>query len=648
MAINILKKTVITLAIYLIIIFGILLLQFTDGSGFFLSIDGLKISGSERINDRTGEKTPELPVFISTKGINFFVDDKNPLTAVTAEDETIQIQPLSYTKEEKCFSITFEHGVSLSFFPVEVNNRSASADGKGGGVIISAGIPAGIREIRLGYRLAAGVRFDTVMDSVVLRADRELFSFSGTSFDVGRGETLPPEVSHISIRAEHPVIVYKEFTPVQDVRIEDIDADPAASEETYLGKVRGFFATIPPLYRAAANAGTLSEPLLAAYVAESGRAGNYQQAVNAISRSFIDGSNRSHLTSVYIDNLERNWAARETRANAELGAYNEAFSARNPVVFEKKSLIRFLIEHDKTGDFPALLTLAEEAANSGALTARQAAGVLELTVERTMLPESMPTVGENTVQLCEKKIRERLHYTRRSAGQTAAQSEAQSGSSLYVTEDDKTVETRPTLETAGILYRYGAAAAKTEWRAVGRLLASTVLDRTAGTNTVPETFTLPGIQNEESQGANAAASGAALAPGDIYPLLEPVQSWYPHLVCVYPGRSVWTCAESIEITEPERRIIEITARFPVGSTHYMVVTGVPRFARIQIYEIDFRTDPKFESYNSSGYRYHADTRTLFLKMRHRSEYETVRLFIAPPEGGRNESASAPTEPPAES
>ena len=43
--------------------------------------------------------------------------------------------------------------------------------------------------------------------------------------------------------------------------------------------------------------------------------------------------------------------------------------------------------------------------------------------------------------------------------------------------------------------------------------------------------------------------------------------------------------------------------------------------------MDFHPDPSFESYNSSGYRYNEDTGTLYLKMRHKAEYEDVTLYF---------------------
>ena len=47
---------------------------------------------------------------------------------------------------------------------------------------------------------------------------------------------------------------------------------------------------------------------------------------------------------------------------------------------------------------------------------------------------------------------------------------------------------------------------------------------------------------------------------------------------------------------------------------------------LEIYGMKFRTDPRFESYNSSGYVYNARTKTLFLKYRHKAETEIIKLI----------------------
>ena len=69
----------------------------------------------------------------------------------------------------------------------------------------------------------------------------------------------------------------------------------------------------------------------------------------------------------------------------------------------------------------------------------------------------------------------------------------------------------------------------------------------------------------------------------------------------------------------------------------------------------FRTDPRFETYNSSGYIFKKSTDTLLLKSRHKKRFETVKLIYntpAPaaetsaPAAAATETSSAPASEPA--
>ena len=81
-----------------------------------------------------------------------------------------------------------------------------------------------------------------------------------------------------------------------------------------------------------------------------------------------------------------------------------------------------------------------------------------------------------------------------------------------------------------------------------------------------------------------------------------------------------------EHSKDEEETITLETKFPQGATHYMILNNIEPFKSIEIYGMKFRTDPRFETYNSSGYVYNARTKTLFLKYRHKSETEIVKLI----------------------
>ena len=72
--------------------------------------------------------------------------------------------------------------------------------------------------------------------------------------------------------------------------------------------------------------------------------------------------------------------------------------------------------------------------------------------------------------------------------------------------------------------------------------------------------------------------------------------------------------------------MNIDVTFLADETHFMIIRGIPSFSRMQLYNIDFRTDPQFERYDSSGWSYNSQEQTLVLKMRHRDQVERIRII----------------------
>ena len=61
-------------------------------------------------------------------------------------------------------------------------------------------------------------------------------------------------------------------------------------------------------------------------------------------------------------------------------------------------------------------------------------------------------------------------------------------------------------------------------------------------------------------------------------------------------------------------------------THYAIIRGVRPFISIQIHGRDWRSDPQFERYESSGWVYYQQEQVLILKLRHFSATENMRII----------------------
>ena len=131
------------------------------------------------------------------------------------------------------------------------------------------------------------------------------------------------------------------------------------------------------------------------------------------------------------------------------------------------------------------------------------------------------------------------------------------------------------------------------------------------------------IQSAEQLNLETAAS--------LYSMFVPENKFYPHIELLSDNNDgiiwAWTIAESMTYTKNNDSTIIIRAKFPQNEVHHMIIRGIKKFSAIDIYGIAYRTDPRFESYNSSGYVFENDTESLLLKDRQRSAEEEINLYF---------------------
>ena len=227
---------------------------------------------------------------------------------------------------------------------------------------------------------------------------------------------------------------------------------------------------------------------------------------------------------------------------------------------------------------------------------------------------------EDLLPLCEKKITESLLLI---------------NEGLYLSNNGTYIDSAASLTSAQILMRYGAVQSSV-WQSVARMLITSLLRYSGESAGLPIGFTITGSKSTQLE--ITADDSGMLDAGTLYPLLKPDNSWYPHAQSLAlqaeAGIWAWTCAQSIEVLENTSKTLVLRIRFPEGQSHYLTLHGIRSFYRIEMYGIPFRSDARFEMYNSSGYAYNAGSKILYLKMRHKSEYETIRLSLG----------SAPQEP----
>jgi len=122
----------------------------------------------------------------------------------------------------------------------------------------------------------------------------------------------------------------------------------------------------------------------------------------------------------------------------------------------------------------------------------------------------------------------------------------------------------------------------------------------------------------------SALTNAGPGAGNLYSNLRPSE-YYPKALWLDNGLWTWTASPSVKSSWSEGNLT-IAFSFPVNTTHYTIIRGVRPFLRIQIHGTDWRTDSQFEQYDSSGWIYYQQEQVLILKLRHRLQVENIRVI----------------------
>jgi hypothetical protein len=113
----------------------------------------------------------------------------------------------------------------------------------------------------------------------------------------------------------------------------------------------------------------------------------------------------------------------------------------------------------------------------------------------------------------------------------------------------------------------------------------------------------------------------------IYLSLNPRGRFTPHtqLLAELPDGPlwVWTVAETVTYSTDALRRVTITINYPEAQIHHLFIHGLPPFSTVEIQGTPWSSDPRFETYNASGYTYDGESRTLLLRIRQRTPTEIV-------------------------
>ena len=401
-----------------------------------------------------------------------------------------------------------------------------------------------------------------------------------------------------------------------------------ASAESYTAALNSFSSAVVHAGTQALSSKRITEKTLIAYIAEMGQRGKFAGTMETAPAQTLARNVRTYLSNPFYDNVQETHVGLIADDAKKRERYAALITDNSLEIFEQDGLIPFLTDRGSRRSIEGLFRLIEKM-DVAQLNARQAAGVLEVWLDCTHYYPERKTLFEDLLPVCEKKITDALLLI---------------DEGLYLSNDGTYIDSVAALASARILMRYGTEQSSV-WQSVARMLVTSLLRYSGESAGLPVGFTVTG--SKSTQLVITADDSDVLDAGTLYPLLKPDNSWYPHAQSLAlqaeAGIWAWTCAQNIEVLENTSKTLVLRIRFPEGQSHYLTLHGIRPFYRIEMYGIPFRSDARFEMYNSSGYAYNAGSKTLYLKMRHKSEYETIRLLLG---SAPQESASVRPAPPA--
>ncbi len=555
-----------------------------------------------------GETLPLLPLHVVSNGLDLYISEQNPVYAVDESDSVSALRVLAYQfyEAEARFSVHCSDDVVISFF----SERRGDIDS----LMVEAVLPAGIKRVLLPWKITQNAGIERADGKIFVRSGKKQYTFTGSfGFDSDRENTAAQlEGPHLVLAKAQPFASYKTYLPLEELDITTIPSMVQASAESYTAALNTFSSAVIHAGTQALSSKQITEKTLTAYIAEMGQRGKFAGAMEAAPVQTLARNLRTYLSNPFYDNVQGTHVGLAADDAKKRELYAALIADNSLEIFEQDCLIPFLTDRGTKRSIEGLFRLIEKM-DAAQLNARQAAGVLEVWLDCTHYYLERKALFEDLLPACEKKITDALLLI---------------DEGLFLSNDGTYIDSAVALTSARILMRYGIEQSQV-WQSVARMLITSLLRYSGESAVLPIGFTITG--SKSTQLVITADDSGMLDAGILYPLLMPDNSWYPHVQSLAlqaeAGIWAWTCAQNIEVLENTSKTLVLRIRFPEGQSHYLTLHGIRPFYRIEMYGIPFRSDVRFEMYNSSGYTYNAGSKILYLKMRHKSEYETIRLLL---------------------
>ncbi|MDR1587271.1 MAG: hypothetical protein LBS57_07440 [Treponema sp.] len=584
------------LALYCAVFTVLALLQFTKRGNFTQRIGFMVISGQYRqIGEGERAKPNEYPlsggVSVYFGGLEFMLknrDDGDDFVLVKAGGGQEEALPEYLVFSEDTAKFLLPGGSEITF-----TTRYAGGAPE---IRIDGNFTEGFSGLELPFKPQRSARIRETSDGQInIYHDGFYYTFSRSV----QGE----EKGVLSLKAESPLVSYRAIPEEKSFSPADYIVEQAGSPRSFNDAFAKWRDQNFSLWNRSISTQN-DEDAVVAYACEAVRRGSYKAAVAAVSSAFLSGSRRSYVSSVYLGGMDpglRSFTAAERekiiRLSRLINEKSLEFLKESHVFefFAVRGLINFI------DDGVELIRSIDPATLSPDLGPAIFEGCQDLKQWRPHGDNPFERLVDQACYVISEGVhRDENRVLVFRGGSADVEFNIRLGESL-----------RSWAEESG----------NDDWAALGRSLILSVLSFGDGSGSVPQTLVL------SDAGKFSEAPGTRLSAARLYRILGSGE-YRPRAAVIGSGVNgiwAWTAASAVSAAQ-DGNVLDISVSFPMGETHHMMIRGVRPFTKIQLYNIDYRTDPQFERYDSSGWVYSSPDQILVLKMKHRAAVEHIRIF----------------------
>ena len=558
------RKFFLLTIVYCAVILGIFMLQFRHERILNKNAGSLRLTLYE--NAAPGQEAVLVNNFqVAYKGIVFSGDNRRSVTEIAADGTRIPAVLENYNIEDNVLDLTFKSGSKVSFTSV--------SSGENETLLVTALLPDSVSQILLPCRAGSGfsIEKNENLQISTLASKDTRYAFS----------SLLTEENELAIWNASAPVSYAVYKPKTEITYQLLAASALAQESVFQSNISQFKAGFMQAMNSK-DKSSASEKEIVAFISENELQGKFSSIINPLNNS-INASHKTYLSVPYFGKLEAMNRTMVSYNNNLLYKAQQALSKNILSAFEIDHMLLLLYHKNRIDLASKLFELASLEENSSP-TVLQSAGLL--TAYCDSYQYSFPSMRklEPAIDRLLKRIIENVKFEE---------------NILTLAGEYEDYSQADVCRLGMALMNYGKITKKDEYTQTGYLLVNSSL-------------TVSPVQE-------------SAVYADLYPILAQ-NAYYPHLILLAQNPSpvtIWTTSPNVTLVSPEKNKLVLSIEFPVGESHYMIITGLHAFDKIQMYGLNYRSDKQFELYNSPGYIYDFESKTLYLKMRHKSEIEKV-------------------------